>query len=79
MPFRDVMRQIFRRSVSGTILLIAKQVQKIEARREGDCDYHVRNIFLAGGFSQSPYLLSEVNRWAKARNIKVQRALEEDM
>ncbi|KAF2813601.1 uncharacterized protein BDZ99DRAFT_568759 [Mytilinidion resinicola] len=71
----DDLKDFFEPSVEGTVKLIKQQVIKIQHPADGSMPDQVTNIFLAGGFAESPYLFDEVERrYASKVDIKVFRA-----
>ncbi|KAF2496481.1 hypothetical protein BU16DRAFT_581790 [Lophium mytilinum] len=71
----DDLKAFFEPSVEGTVKLIKQQVMKIQHPAGGHAPDQVTNIFLAGGFAESPYLFDEVERrYASKVDIKVFRA-----
>ncbi|KAI0127153.1 hypothetical protein BJ170DRAFT_363890 [Xylariales sp. AK1849] len=69
------LRSMFDRSVKGTVGLVARQVVQVEsAQTQDDIPYTVTNIFVAGGFAESEYLLNKIRKYGDTRHIDVQRA-----
>ncbi|KAF2671475.1 hypothetical protein BT63DRAFT_453870 [Microthyrium microscopicum] len=65
---------MFEKSVRGTVELIARQIVLVEQEEyDGErCD--VKNIFLSGGFAESPYLYQQAKDFADTKAIDLQRA-----
>ncbi|KAI9777865.1 MAG: hypothetical protein M1839_008542 [Geoglossum umbratile] len=68
------LKNIFKRSVKGTLDLISRQVFQVQALASGETPGEVTNIFLSGGFSENECLFNEVKRFADSRCIDVRRA-----
>jgi len=71
----DELKSFFEPSIAGTVKLIKQQVVKIQNPPDASEPGQVTNIFLAGGFAESPYLLNEIKRrYADKTDINLFRA-----
>ncbi|KAI9769806.1 MAG: hypothetical protein M1840_003800 [Geoglossum simile] len=67
-------KNMFERSVNGTIDLIARQVVQVQNSPRGEIGGPVTNIFLSGGFAENEHLFREVKKFAAESDIDVHRA-----
>ncbi|ORY17005.1 hypothetical protein BCR34DRAFT_611282, partial [Clohesyomyces aquaticus] len=69
------MREMFAKSVKGTVEMIQGQYLELRNIRYGGARCNVSTIFLAGGLSANPYLVKEVKAFAaRNRGITVSKA-----
>ena len=73
---RKDLKSFFALSVDGTLDLIERQVTAVTNMPSGGgLPNQVTNIFLAGGFAESEYLLSKIKEYADTMgSISVHRA-----
>ncbi|KAK4186242.1 putative heat shock protein family 70 protein [Podospora australis] len=65
----DDLREMFNDSVERTLYLVEQAITLIEVEE----DLPVKQLFLSGGFAQSPYLHSKVQDFCKKHRIGVER------